>query len=110
MSKAHVTTDHKKIRRWAEERGAHPATVAATAKKHEPGILRFNFDPNAALEELSWDEFFEKFDSENLALLYQDETEDGSTSVSTNSSNATSPSRRRQRTRVPMRMLGRSAD
>jgi len=80
MSKAHVTTDHKKIRRWAEERGAHPATVAATAKKHEPGILRFNFDPNAALEELSWDEFFEKFDSENLALLYQDETEDGSTS------------------------------
>jgi hypothetical protein len=45
MSKANVTTDHKKIRRWAEERGAHPATVAATAKKHEPGILRFDFEP-----------------------------------------------------------------
>jgi len=81
MSKANVTTDHKKIRRWAEERGAHPATVAATAKKHEPGILRFDFAPkDDALEEVSWEDFFDKFDSENLALLYQDKTEDGSVS------------------------------
>src|SRR3954469_6403645 len=81
MSKANLTTDHKKIRHWAEERGAHPATVAASAKKHEPGILRFDFEPkDEALEEVSWEEFFEKFDSENLALLYQDKTQDGSIS------------------------------
>lgn len=36
--------------------------------------------PNAKddnLEEISWDEFFEKFDESNLALLYQEETASG---------------------------------
>ncbi len=32
------------------------------------------------LEPISWDKFFEKFDSENLALLYQEENSDGSKS------------------------------
>ncbi len=73
MSEAHVTTDHKKIRKWAEERGGHPATVAATAKHHEAGILRIDFDPkDEGLEEISWDEFFKKFDAAKLAFLYQD--------------------------------------
>ena len=32
MSEPYVTTDHEKIREWTEERGGHPATVAATVK------------------------------------------------------------------------------
>lgn len=30
-----------------------------------------------SLQEISWDEFFEKFDESNLALVYQDRTSDG---------------------------------
>lgn len=33
-----------------------------------------------ALEEISWDDFFEKFEEEKLAFLYQDETRQGKTS------------------------------
>lgn len=81
MGQAQMTTDHDKIRRWAEERGGHPATVTATAKKEEPGVLRFDFDPpDEGLEKVSWDEFFDKFDKEHLALLYQDKTDDGKVS------------------------------
>jgi hypothetical protein len=29
------------------------------------------------LQEITWDEFFEKFDERNLALVYQEETADG---------------------------------
>jgi hypothetical protein len=81
MAEANVTTDHDTIQRWAEERDGMPATVKGTAKKEEAGILRLDFPPrDEALEEISWDEFFEKFDKEKLAFLYQDETEKGSTS------------------------------
>ena len=73
------TTDHETIRRWAEERGGKPATVRRTASNGEPGLLRINFPGYAedSLEDITWDEFFEKFDEKNLAMLYQDETADG---------------------------------
>jgi hypothetical protein len=82
MAEANVTTDHETIRRWAEARGAHPATVKATKRKDEPGVLRFDFEPQQeeGLEPISWDEFFDKFDDEKLAFLYQDKTDDGSVS------------------------------
>lgn len=81
MSEAEVTTDHKTIRKWTEERGGHPATVTATAKGDEAGILRIDFDPkDEGLERISWEEFFEKFDSAKLAFLYQDKV--GGKSVS----------------------------
>ena len=75
---AKTTTDHNEIRRWAEERGGRPATVERTESGDEPGVLRFDFnEPEPELKEISWDEFFDKFDKENLALLYQDETKSG---------------------------------
>jgi hypothetical protein len=81
MPEATVTTDHETIRKWAEERGGHPATVAGTGSTDEPGILRIDFDPpDEKLERISWDEFFQKFDKEKLAFLYQERTEDGSIS------------------------------
>lgn len=70
------------IRRWAESRKAMPCEVAGTERGDEPGILRFAF-PTARnhnddkLKEISWDEFFEKFDESNLELLYQETTADG---------------------------------
>jgi hypothetical protein len=32
------------------------------------------------LAEVSWDDFFQKFEKEKLAFLYQDKTKDGSVS------------------------------
>jgi hypothetical protein len=82
MAQAKVTTKHDEIRKWAEARGGRPATVRSTHSKDNPGIIRIEFPgaPNAkddALEEISWEEFFEKFDDAELALLYQEKTASG---------------------------------
>jgi hypothetical protein len=83
---AQVTTDHDEIRKWAEARGGKPAAVKATHRGKDPGIIRVIFPeaPNAnddSLEEISWDEFFRKFDEAELALLYQDRTSGGKKSL-----------------------------
>ncbi len=78
-----TTTDHETIRRWAEERGGRPAGVRGTGDEGDPGILRIDFPGQGeedALEELSWDEFFEKFDEKGLAFLHQEQTSDGDVS------------------------------
>ena len=83
-SKPNVTTDHGEIRRWVEERGGHPAAVKSTrsgrGKGDRTGILRIDFPGYSgagSLQEISWEEFFEKFDEEKLAFLYQEQTADG---------------------------------
>jgi len=71
------TTDHKKIRKWIEERDGHPAVVKST-ESDEGGVLRVDFqEPDESLEEISWDRFFDIFDSRKLAFLYQDTLSDG---------------------------------
>jgi anaerobic selenocysteine-containing dehydrogenase len=75
-----TTTDHEVIRKWAEERGGRPATVKDTGDGDEAGVLRIDFpgySGEGRLEEISWEEFFEKFDEKKLAFLYQDETSSG---------------------------------
>ncbi|MDQ1694629.1 MAG: hypothetical protein QOH85_2164 [Acidobacteriaceae bacterium] len=85
MATTKTTRDHEEIRRWAEARGAVPAEVASTHQGDEPGILRFEF-PNAPghrdenLRPISWDDFFKKFDENNLELLYQKTTAEGAPS------------------------------
>ena len=75
---AHQTTDHDEIRRWAEARDGHPASVRGTEDEDDSaGLLRIAFTNDPALETIEWDEFFEKFDDEGLAFLYQDQTKDG---------------------------------
>ena len=78
MARANATTDHDKIREWAESRGGHPATVKRTERGREAGILRLDFDPpDESLEKISWDDFFEKFEDADLAFLYQEKTAGG---------------------------------
>ena len=75
-----ITTNHEEIRKWAEARGGKPATVKRTENDGEAGVLRIDFPGYSgagSLEEISWDEFFEKFDEKGLAFLYQEETRDG---------------------------------
>lgn len=82
MPLSRTTREPDEIRRWAESRGAVPAEVAATDKGGGPGILRFKF-PHApyrnddALREISWEEFFRKFNENNLELVYQEKTASG---------------------------------
>lgn len=85
MALSKTTKDHDEIRRWAEARNALPAEVASTHRDKEPGILRFKF-PKAQnrkdenLHEISWEEFFQKFDENDLELLYQEKTATGNKS------------------------------
>ncbi len=76
---ASITRDHDEIIRWVEERGGSPATVKGTARSGA-GVLRIDFPgqgDDTRMQHLSWDEFFEKFDEENLSFLHQDVTADG---------------------------------
>jgi hypothetical protein len=80
-----TTTDHDQIREWAEQRGGIPACVQGTGDSDDVGIIRIEFPdaPNSRdqkLQEIDWDEFFEKFDDQGLALLYQETLASGETS------------------------------
>jgi hypothetical protein len=78
-----TTTDHETIKKWIEERDGRPASVKGTGGKDDPGLLRVDFPgygDEDSLEEISWEDFFEKFDEKKLAFLYQEKTSDGDTS------------------------------
>ena len=72
--------NHDEIRRWAEERGAKPARVCGTGGDGDVGMIRLDFPSYSgeeSLEEISWVDWFRKFDGSNLALLVQDRTARG---------------------------------
>jgi hypothetical protein len=73
-----VTTDHETIKRWADERGATPATVAGTEHGDQLGVLTFDFGGDEErLRHVSWDEWFSTFDARRLNFIYQEERSDG---------------------------------
>jgi hypothetical protein len=75
---AKSTTDLNEIRRWAEERGGKPVSVAGTAKRGEAGLLRIDFPGYTGadrLQEISWDGWYEKFNESKLKFLYQEKPE-----------------------------------
>ena len=79
-SESKVTTNHDEIRQWVEERGGHPARVKDTESKNSPGLLRIDYPGYSGdnrLEAISWDEFFDAFEDNNLAFLYQDKVSGG---------------------------------
>jgi hypothetical protein len=79
-SSARPLVDHGEIRQWAEERGGKPTCVRGTAGNDDVGMLRIDFPGYSgagSLEEIDWNDWFEKFDERNLALLVQDETAGG---------------------------------
>ncbi|HEY0430717.1 MAG TPA: hypothetical protein VGC61_02830 [Pyrinomonadaceae bacterium] len=82
-SGAKTTTDHNEIRGWVEERGGQPARVKGTENRQGTGVLRIDypgFSGEDTLETITWEEFFEAFEDNNLAFLYQEETKDGAES------------------------------
>jgi len=81
MSEAKTTTDHALIKQWVEKRGGHPARVKGTnEKKATGGVLVIDYpgySGTQTLETITWDEFFQGFEDNKLAFLYQDETKAG---------------------------------
>jgi hypothetical protein len=71
MAEAKTTTDHNEIRKWVEDREGRPSRVQGTGD-----LLRIDFPSNVGddeLEKISWDDFFNAFDENELTFLYQDE-------------------------------------
>ena len=80
MEQANTTTNHKRIRRWVEERGGHPARVKGTEVKGSSGVLLIDYpgySGTQTFEAISWDEFFKGFEENQLAFLYEDEKKAG---------------------------------
>jgi hypothetical protein len=62
------TKDHTVIREWVESRGGAPARVRGTND-----LLRVSFGRSEKnLEVISWDEFFEAFDRNDLIFVYHE--------------------------------------
>jgi hypothetical protein len=83
-SESNTTTDHDEIRRWVEEHGGKPASVKGTENGDQAGVLRIDFPGGAGedqLEHIGWDEWFDKFESQNLAFLYQQRKASGEDST-----------------------------
>jgi|SRR5687768_11888920 len=96
-SETRRTTDHDEIRQWVEQHDGSPAVVRGTGSKNSLGVLRFDFPGGAGedkLEHIDWEEWFDTFDSNNLALLYQEQKSSGETAHSPSSSGGTSHSSR----------------
>ncbi|HKR83036.1 MAG TPA: hypothetical protein VJS37_02610 [Terriglobales bacterium] len=79
-SAARQLTNHDEIRRWAQERDAKPACVRRTGGGNDIGVIRLDFPGytgEGSLDEISWNDWFQKFDESNLALLVQEQTARG---------------------------------
>ena len=75
---AKTTIEHDEIRRWVSERGGYPARVKGTDKKG--GMLRIDYpgySGEETLQPITWTEFFKGFEKNQLAFLYEAETEAG---------------------------------
>jgi hypothetical protein len=83
-SETRTTTDHDDIRNWVEEHGGKPAMVRGTESGNKPGVLRIDFPGGAGedeLEHITWEEWFDKFEENNLAFLYQTQKASGEDST-----------------------------
>lgn len=74
-----ATRSHEVIQRWAEERGAMPATIEGTTRGDRAGVLRLNFPGYASgkLKEIAWEDWFKTFDERDLVFLFQEHKRDG---------------------------------
>src|SRR5690242_18926507 len=78
-----VLTDHDEIKRWAEQRGAKPSAVRRTGGGEDIGMIWLAYPGYSgadSLAEVSWDDWFDKFDESNLALVAQEKRARGQSS------------------------------
>jgi hypothetical protein len=80
MATAQTLTDHRAIQRWAESRKAKPACVKGTGDGGDVGMIRLDFPGYSgadSLQEITWEQWFQQFDQNGLALIVQEETASG---------------------------------
>jgi hypothetical protein len=80
MASSTTTTDHEEIRQWVEERGGWPARVKGTGGGDDPGMIRIDFpgfSGEDTLERLEWDDWFQAFEENGLALVVEYEQRGG---------------------------------
>lgn len=69
------TVNFSNVKRWLESRGGFPVVVRGVADDGMecPLVMDIAFDPNDTdVERIGWEEFFDWFEHENLALRYND--------------------------------------
>lgn len=74
-----LTTDRETIRRWAEEHDVIPvrtSTQETTVEDENPYWLRTETEHTETMETISWDEFFDKVDENELVILFHGEDAD----------------------------------
>lgn len=79
MTTSAALTEHHAIKAWAEARHARPALVKGTGNTSDAGRIRLDFPGYSGgdlLEEISWEQWFARFEENNLALVVQDATTD----------------------------------
>lgn len=70
------TTNFSQVKEWIERHNGFPAMVKGVSEEEydRPDVMEIAFDPNnPEIERISWEEFFDWFNRENLALRYDDE-------------------------------------
>jgi hypothetical protein len=73
-------TDHEEIRQWAEDRGGFPARVKGTGGEDDVGMIRIDFpgySGEGSLERITWEEWFDKFEERELALVVENQPPEG---------------------------------
>ncbi|MCW7538345.1 hemerythrin domain-containing protein [Aquabacterium sp. A7-Y] len=75
-----ATRNPEVIRRWAEARGARPATTPG-GDAERPRVLRFDFpDYDKGLQEVSWEAWLGTFDERELTFVFQERQKAGNQS------------------------------
>jgi len=81
MTQATRTIDHEEVREWAELHGGAPA-ILADSRVGESGMLRLDFgDGVEQLERITWEDFFDIFEDNDLAFIYEASDADGDASI-----------------------------
>lgn len=71
------TADPDEIQDWIEERGGEPAISSENSRE-----LRVDFGDKEDVEQISWEEFLEILDEENLMMVYEQDAIAGSDETS----------------------------
>jgi len=76
MSITKKTHDHEFIRAWAEDRGGVPAIIRIP-EYYTGTVLRIDFgNLTEDVDEITWEQFFDVFESDALDFIYQEEEGD----------------------------------
>lgn len=75
-----VTILHDEIKAWIKKHGGKPAVIET--QPNYPGVLRIKFGDQSMYKEISFAEFFDRFESEGLAFRYIDHVIKGNEELS----------------------------